>query len=63
MTTDPLEPTTTPKELDLVEVEPSLLASVLGVPVDHLPPPVFESDEEVRELIGWIRSTRNEDSG
>lgn len=63
MTTDPLESGTTAKELDLVEVEPAVLASVVGPPVDQLPEPLFESDQEVRELISWVRATRNEAHG
>ena len=63
MTTDPLEPKVAPEELDLVPVETDLLASVVGIPVDQLPEPVFDSDEEVGEFIQWVRATRNEDIG
>jgi hypothetical protein len=63
MTTDPLEPKVSPKELDLVPVETDLLASMVGIPGDQLPEPVFDSDEEVGEFIRWVRATRNEGIG
>jgi hypothetical protein len=62
MTIDPLELEAV-EDLALVPVEANLLVSVVGVPVDELPEPVFDSDDEVAEFIWWVHASRREAVG